>query len=365
MESTDEPLPNAPFSPPHLDCQVPTPTPDLIIVTTSSLPLPDNISTLGLTTQSSGVELVTGEGGSPLVTAAFSDEADISSIVEVEVDTVHALYTVPFASARTQLASTFTGETYADLEATPISLIVSSQALEDVTFVLTSTNTIGILPSDGPVALDPPTTLDVEPTTDIDIQTGYHIFASWSSQSDRGDQGGSLPSIDPTGSYMGPEDSSNLFLEGSAPNLLGSNEYDGVTTTAVASATDDTYVIYKSGNSMSSQFECEVNAPVTPVAKVVSFLTTFECRFISAHTRGHVSNDTEFMNSVVDFLTIDKTKISSYRRKYESAYDGRTSARNVGILGITVLATVFGGLLLLDLTSFKRDIQIMITNIKS
>ena len=55
-------------------------------------------------------------------------------------------------------------------------------------------------------------------------------------------------------------------------------------------------------------------------------------------------------------LTVDKTTLSSYKRKLISTPDYRESARNMGIVGIIIICIVVGLLVFVDCTSLCRNI---------
>lgn len=65
----------------------------------------------------------------------------------------------------------------------------------------------------------------------------------------------------------------------------------------------------------------------------------------------------EFIEEIITNLTVDPRKMSSTRRKYESAYDPRPSAQAVGGAGVAILALVLALLFLLDITALVRDIR--------
>ncbi|OWF52322.1 hypothetical protein KP79_PYT00606 [Mizuhopecten yessoensis] len=56
-------------------------------------------------------------------------------------------------------------------------------------------------------------------------------------------------------------------------------------------------------------------------------------------------------------LTLNKTSLSSSKRKKTSMNDDRASARGVGLIGVAMLVILMGGLVLMDLTTIKRDFQ--------
>lgn len=56
-------------------------------------------------------------------------------------------------------------------------------------------------------------------------------------------------------------------------------------------------------------------------------------------------------------LSINKTNLSSAKRKKTSMIDDRASARGVGLIGVGMLVLLMGGLVLMDLTTIKRDFQ--------
>ncbi|XP_033759642.1 mucin-1-like [Pecten maximus] len=56
-------------------------------------------------------------------------------------------------------------------------------------------------------------------------------------------------------------------------------------------------------------------------------------------------------------LSLNKTNLSSEKRKKTSMNDDRASARGVGLIGVVMLVLLMGGLVLMDLTTIKRDFQ--------
>ncbi|XP_070197346.1 uncharacterized protein [Littorina saxatilis] len=63
-------------------------------------------------------------------------------------------------------------------------------------------------------------------------------------------------------------------------------------------------------------------------------------------------------------LIVPKETLSATVRKKESAPDERKSSTSIGYLGITMMAAVFGGLVLMDLTSLLAHIKMALTNVK-
>lgn len=64
-------------------------------------------------------------------------------------------------------------------------------------------------------------------------------------------------------------------------------------------------------------------------------------------------------------LTIDPKTTSAAIRKKISVQDPRPSAKAVGASGIVILVIVFGGLILLDLTTLKREIEFFLSNVRN
>ena len=56
--------------------------------------------------------------------------------------------------------------------------------------------------------------------------------------------------------------------------------------------------------------------------------------------------------------------IVSQIRKKSSAQDIRASSTAVGMIGIVFLVVTLGSLVLLDITSIKRDVGVMIGNLR-
>lgn len=61
------------------------------------------------------------------------------------------------------------------------------------------------------------------------------------------------------------------------------------------------------------------------------------------------------MASILDSLEVDLTSVSSYKRKFVSAHDHRTSAQGIGWVGAIFLVIVLGGSVLADLQRLLLD----------
>ena len=64
----------------------------------------------------------------------------------------------------------------------------------------------------------------------------------------------------------------------------------------------------------------------------------------------------EIIEELVAELTVDRTTVSAYTRKYTSAEDKRATAQTVGGIGVIILAVVFGGIIYFDSASLLREI---------
>ncbi|XP_060069306.1 uncharacterized protein LOC132549396 [Ylistrum balloti] len=62
-------------------------------------------------------------------------------------------------------------------------------------------------------------------------------------------------------------------------------------------------------------------------------------------------------------LSVNKSTLSSTRRKKRSAYDGRTSAQGIGIVGVTLLCGVVVFIVILDLPNLTAQIRVIRQNV--
>ena len=62
------------------------------------------------------------------------------------------------------------------------------------------------------------------------------------------------------------------------------------------------------------------------------------------------------MEEIVAELTVDKTSVSAYTRKYTSADDRRPTAQTLGSVGVIILAAVVGSIIYIDSASLIREI---------
>lgn len=56
-------------------------------------------------------------------------------------------------------------------------------------------------------------------------------------------------------------------------------------------------------------------------------------------------------------LTVDKSTLTKTKLKYISAKDNRSSASQVGAVGIAFMTIVIGGLILIDILSIRRHVE--------
>ena len=71
----------------------------------------------------------------------------------------------------------------------------------------------------------------------------------------------------------------------------------------------------------------------------------------------------EKLDQVTGQLEVEKTEIPAVKARKVSAPDSRPSARNVGMIAVTFMAFVFGGIILLDLLSLPRYIRTVRENL--
>ncbi|KAL4232205.1 hypothetical protein ACF0H5_009780 [Mactra antiquata] len=70
-------------------------------------------------------------------------------------------------------------------------------------------------------------------------------------------------------------------------------------------------------------------------------------------------SNADIIEKLIEELTLDASNTSSAVRKLKSAEDNRPSAVGVGLVGVGMLAGVFGSLLFLDIGRFIRGIKAM------
>ena len=71
----------------------------------------------------------------------------------------------------------------------------------------------------------------------------------------------------------------------------------------------------------------------------------------------------EKLDQVKGQLEVEKAEIPVVKARKVSAPDSRPSARNVGMIAVTFMAFVFGGIILLDLLSLPRYIRTVRENL--
>ncbi|OWF38343.1 uncharacterized protein LOC110466380 [Mizuhopecten yessoensis] len=63
------------------------------------------------------------------------------------------------------------------------------------------------------------------------------------------------------------------------------------------------------------------------------------------------------LQELIDTLSISKKNTSANRRKYISVADNRPSARGIGYVGAAILVTALGSIVLLDISTFFRNVK--------
>ena len=72
----------------------------------------------------------------------------------------------------------------------------------------------------------------------------------------------------------------------------------------------------------------------------------------------------EKIEAIQKALAVNTTELSSYIRAKTSATDDRPSAVSIGFVGVALLVTVFGSIILIDSTMLFRDLSLLVRNIR-
>lgn len=144
------------------------------------------------------------------------------------------------------------------------------------------------------------------------------------------------------------------------------------TSEGTTNSNDDTTSVQKS---ISSSVQSTQEYDTTTTEKVTT--TTTEQPTTNVHntclcpchlTTMSTLSSAEILQSIEKIkkeLTIDPKTTSAAIRKKISVQDPRPSAKAVGASGIVILVIVFGGLILLDLTTLKREIEFFLSNVRN
>ena len=70
------------------------------------------------------------------------------------------------------------------------------------------------------------------------------------------------------------------------------------------------------------------------------------------------------VQQLVKELSVDRKNTSSYRRRLISAKDDRPSAQGIGYIGVIILVSVIGSIVVMDLGTLKQDFIRMLGNVR-
>ncbi|XP_069133748.1 mucin-22-like isoform X2 [Argopecten irradians] len=133
---------------------------------------------------------------------------------------------------------------------------------------------------------------------------------------------------------------------------------DGADTSTIETTTLETTVSESTSNPQStttlaeslSSLATDSTTGVSTTAQSVTNVTDMLCQCMCVNTFINMTQEQlqETLEELKEELTVPKTELSSYKRKFISAPDSRQSAASIGYVGVLVIAFVFGSIITCD-----------------